>query len=94
MIEPTSDAQERYELACERRDALYRAWEAEGSPWLAEGSKKQVIEHPLIGQMNAMDLLCDRLDPNKKHHRPGRKPEAQIRALMGESPAAKLRRVK
>lgn len=88
---PLSDAEQRYADAFERRDAVYAEWEKLGFPLTTEGSRGQAVPHPLVGILDQMDRLCDKLDPNKKQKPSGPDPLAQIRARMDESPAAKRR---
>ena len=92
--EAGTDAAERYRVACKRRDAVYAAWEKLKCPLTTKGSRGQQVEHPLIKQMNNLDMLCDKLDPNKAAgKRPGPDALGQIRAEMTAS-VTKLRAVK
>jgi hypothetical protein len=78
----------RYEEAAARREQIKSLWELEGSPLLSEGSKGQLIEHPLLKMLREHDLLVQKLAVDvKKTHR-GPIPSAVIKP----SPAAKLRK--
>ena len=89
-----SDAQARYDAACARREATIRAWEEDGSQLTTEGSQGQLVDHPLVKQMNALDVLCDRLGQGLARKRPGRKPVAVVAAKVGGSPAADRRKLR
>jgi hypothetical protein len=89
----SSDAESRYEDACQRRAAVIKAWEDLDRPLTSKGSMGQETDHPLVKQMNELDRLCDRLfETVTKKPDVGRPQKAVIKAL-GPSPAAKLRRV-
>lgn len=85
------DAEERYRAACERRDAIIAAWEAEGRPLTTTGSQGQLVEHPLVKQMIAHDRLCAQLGEVLRRKQPGRDPVAVVKASVGKSPAAQRR---
>jgi len=86
-----SDAQARYADACERREQTVAAWEAEGRPLTTEGSQGQLVDHPLVKQINALDALCDRLGESLRKKTPGRKAVAVMAPSLGPSPAAERR---
>lgn len=88
-----SDAQARYDGACKRRAQVIEAWEAEGSPLTTDGSQGQLVDHPLVKQINALDALCDRLGQSLQKRRPGRKPVA-VQAPVASSPAAERRKLR
>jgi hypothetical protein len=84
------ESENRYSEAVARRDAIQAAWEAEGSPLLAQGSTGQLVEHPYVKMLRDHDLLVDRLGVAfRKRHR-GPEPSA----VLKPSPAAKLRAVR
>ena len=89
-----SDAQARYDDACERRAQVIAAWDAEGRPLTSVGSQGQLVDHPLVKQINALDALCDRLGESLRRKGPGRKPVAVVSASVGSSPAADRRRTR
>lgn len=89
-----SDAEARYAAVCERRDGVYLAWEELGRPLTSTGSMGQLIEHPLVKQMNELDRLATHLGEAVKRKHAGPDPQAVVRASVGKSPAAKLRAVK
>jgi hypothetical protein len=85
------EAEERYHVACERRQAIIDTWEAEGRPLMTKGSQGQLVDHPLVKQMNAVDRLCAQLGDALRKKQPGRDPVAVVKASVGHSPAAKKR---
>jgi hypothetical protein len=91
MSDVFSDAEERYRFACERRQAIIAAWEAEGRPLVTAGSQGQLVEHPLVKQMHAADRLCQQLGEALRRKQPGPDPVAVVKASVGISPAAKKR---
>jgi hypothetical protein len=55
------DALRAYEAARARLTLLVAEWERLGRPLLAEGSKGQVVGHPLLGEMRAAERLAEHL---------------------------------
>lgn len=94
-------AKERRQQVAERRDAILASWEELGCPLLSTGSTGQSVEHPLSKMVREAethlrehDQLLERLSaPLRKRHR-GPAPSAVIQASIGESPSARLRKVR
>ena len=91
MSDVFSDAQTRYDEACSRRQAVADTWEEQGRPLLTTGSTGQLVEHPLVKQLNELDRLCDKLGESLRKKAPGRSPVAVVKASVGKSPAAERR---
>lgn len=93
------DAVRRYAHAVDVADRARREWRAAGSPSLITHPNGITCAHPLIGVMRDAEKDAARygealgLKPGRVAHR-GPDPVATITADIGESPAAKLRRVK
>lgn len=92
--DPDGDAQARYASALARRQAIESEWRELGEPLMSTGSTGQLQEHPLVKMMREHDVLLDKLAlPLRKRH-DGPDPAGVVRAGIGKSPAAKIRRVK
>jgi hypothetical protein len=87
------DAESRYAEAVARRDAIAKAWKAEGEPLLAAGSTGQLVEHPYMKMLRDHDLLVDRLAARTKPSRLGRPPSA-VPGIPPPLEQRKIRRVK
>lgn len=94
VAEVFADAEARYDAACERRQETIEAWEAMGKPLTTTGSQGQIVDHPLVKQINALDKLCADLGEKLKQKHRGPDPSAVVRAGVGKSPAAKVRELK
>ena len=94
---PLEDAWHAYEAANERAVFLRGEWERLGRPVLSEGSKRQLIVHPLLGAIAESEVIADRLRQRLVNKHAGPKPSAVLGISMkpkplGPSPAAVLRR--
>jgi phage terminase small subunit len=93
------DAVNRYAQAVDVGDRARREWRRAGSPSLITHPNGITSAHPLIAVMQAAEKDAARygealgLRPGRVARR-GPDPVATIAADIGESPAAKLRRVK
>jgi hypothetical protein len=85
-----SEAESRYTEAISRREAIGEAWEAAGSPLLAEGSTGQLVEHPYVKMLRDHDLLLDRLGAAARKRHRGPDPSGVVKP----SPASRLRAVR
>ncbi len=94
MAEVSKDAEARYEAACERRRETIEIWENMGKPLTTTGSTGQMVDHPLVRQINALDKLCAELGEKLERKHNGPSPVAVIKAGVGKSPAAKVRELK
>jgi hypothetical protein len=88
-----AEAEERYQDAVARRDAILAAWEAEGSPLLTTGSAGQLVVHPYVTMLRDHDLLIDKLAARARPGRPGRLPTA-VPGLPPPIAKRRVRRVK
>jgi hypothetical protein len=102
-VTPLEDAWEAYEAAQERAVFLRGEWERLGRPVLSEGSKGQLIVHPLLGAIAESEVIADRLRQRLVNKHPGPRPSAVLGLdapgrepaepkSIGPSPAAELRR--
>lgn len=86
-----SEAEARYVEVCERRAGTIAAWEDLGRPLLAEGSKGQLIDHPLVRQINELDRLSAQLGAKLQRRNRGPDPVGVVSASVGKSPAVAQR---
>lgn len=89
----SAEAEARYLEAVARRDLIRDLWEADGSQVLSTGSTGQLVEHPLMKMLREHDVLVDRLAVSARRRHAGPSPSAVIVPSIGQSPAAKLRKV-
>jgi phage terminase small subunit len=93
------DALARYAQSVDVADRARREWREAGSPSLITYPNRITSVHPLIAVMRDAERDAAKfgealgLKPSRVSHR-GPDPVATITATIGESPAAKLRRVK
>jgi phage terminase small subunit len=94
------DAAERYARQVDLADKARRVWRQSGEPLITENPNGAEGPHPLLKVIENADKLAHRLgEPlgikaQKQKHR-GPDPQAVIQpGGVGESPAARLRRVK
>jgi phage terminase small subunit len=94
-----AEAVGRYAQAVDVADRARREWRKAGSPSLIVHPNGITSAHPLVGVMRDAEKDAARygetlgLKPGRVAHR-GPDPVATITAGIGESPAARLRRVK
>jgi hypothetical protein len=88
-----NDAVSAYESALERLTYAVKTWEEAGSPLTSMGSQGQEVIHPLWKVVNEAEMVADKLRSRvDKQHR-GPQPIARLQPRIGESPAARLRKV-
>ncbi|TXH53221.1 MAG: hypothetical protein E6Q97_13620, partial [Desulfurellales bacterium] len=93
------DAVVRYAENVDLAASAREVWRREGAPMTVEGQRGSPIPHPLLKVMQDADKLAHRfgdalgIKVEKQKHR-GPDPKAVVQPQVGESPAAKLRRVK
>ena len=90
-VTPQEDAQDAYDAAVQRANAIKAAWLDLGEPIVASGSTGQVIAHPLLKAMNEADSLADRLRQRVVARHAGPDPAAVVTARIGLSPSGRLR---
>jgi hypothetical protein len=92
MADFFEEAEARYREAVARRDAIRVAWEAAGSPLLAQGSTGQLVEHPYLKMLRDHDVLVLKLAEARRQRHRGPAPSA----VPGLPPPLerKMRRVK
>lgn len=88
-----ADAEQRYQEVIARRDAIQAAWDELDRPLLERGSTGQLREHPLVKMLREHELLIDKLSVRVRRRHDGPEPSAVIKASIGHSPAARLRKV-
>lgn len=71
-----SEAEARYQFACERLELLRSEWEAAGRPFTEMGSRGISVEHPLHKVLRLQEVLVDRLAARARPSRVGRPPSA------------------
>jgi len=72
----SSDAEARYQFACERLELLRSEWEAAGRPFVEVGSRGVGVEHSLHKVLRLQEALVDRLAVRARPARVGRPPSA------------------
>lgn len=92
MSDVFAEAKKRYEDACQRRQETIEAWEAENKPLTTIGSRDQVVDHPLVKQINELDKLCAALGQALERKHRGPDPRAVVHAGVGQSPAVRVRK--
>jgi hypothetical protein len=101
-VTPLEDAWGAYEAANQRAVFLRGEWERLGRPALSDGSKRQLIVHPLLGAIAEAEVVADRLRQRLVKTHPGPQPSAVLGIdfsqskpskpkPLGPSPAAVLR---
>ena len=71
-----SDAEARYQFACERLELLRAEWEEAGRPFVEVGSRGVGVEHPLHKVLRLQEVLVDRLAARARPARVGPPPSA------------------
>jgi hypothetical protein len=71
-----SDAEARYQFACERLEFLRAEWEEAGRPFVEVGSRGVGVEHPLDKVLRLQEVLVDRFSARARPGRAGRPPSA------------------
>jgi hypothetical protein len=93
------DTAARFAHAVDLADKARRRWRKAGEPLVLELGNGTATVHPLVKVMQDAERDAKRfgealeIKPRRKAHR-GPDPVATIKASIGESPAAKLRRLK
>lgn len=93
-IDVDQERQARYERAVERAEQVREAWEADGRPLTWQQNNGIVGEHPLLKLLRESEHDCERYAREVGKRKPGRPTVGVVRATVGESPVAKLRRAK
>jgi hypothetical protein len=90
-VTPLEDAWGAYEAANQGAVFLRGEWERLGRPALSEGSKRQLIVHPLLGAISEAEVFADRLRQRLVKKHPGAQPSAVLGIDVSECEAAKLK---